>query len=321
MAFAIPAISRPIDPDTITRGQVIADVGGKIGDVARHVCQAPELFGYSRSASGTLNGRLDVSRLIRSFGNAGVSAQIRGTTEGWRGVLQRDAAGAHNVSTQCAEHVFSLMWQTFALSRSADVKPHPSTRPKLPPRKPPAVDPPVTKPKVLSVLDPSPVEWKPAPAGMQVMVTAVSVEPPLPPGSNDTNIVVTFQGASREGLSLLLSNDGKRAGSVSSAMLELKNGSQFVQTPLTLVQNRTEPFILGDSRPVFVAPNENKSVVGFIVPLPDLFYPSSDGPCTVIYTVIDYTGKLRGGRSEFTCPLVIPALNFTLSISKSPTEN
>lgn len=159
-----------------------------IAKVAKDLCARPNLYGYTRRVSGQVEGRLDVTKLLRNLLNAGVSAQAKGEGNSWSGVVQRDATAALRDSNQCASAMFSLMFNHFYVQQAGPLvarsSPPPSKKPPTGKRagssslKPsPKLDPPLAPPVKAS---PN-VESSVLPSSRQNLPTASESKPPSPP--------------------------------------------------------------------------------------------------------------------------------------------
>lgn len=80
-----------------------------ISDIASRTCESPQTEGWVWNANGKAGANVDVDRLKRFLGAAGISLDGGAGYSRWRGGLQRDVGSALASRNDCAAKVFVAM--------------------------------------------------------------------------------------------------------------------------------------------------------------------------------------------------------------------
>jgi hypothetical protein len=92
-----------------------------LAKVAKDLCFRPELYGYTRSANGEVNGRLEVPLLAKRLIDLGVSAQVKAGAAGWKNVPQNQLAASISDYRHCATQALSILVQAYTQRTAASV--------------------------------------------------------------------------------------------------------------------------------------------------------------------------------------------------------
>jgi hypothetical protein len=97
-----------------------------LAKIAQDICVKPELYGFTRSASGEVDGQFNVPKIMKRFVDLGLNAQVRASAGDWRGVPQNEMAGSLSDYRQCAEKMMTILTQVYATPpRAAAPAPEP----------------------------------------------------------------------------------------------------------------------------------------------------------------------------------------------------
>lgn len=84
-----------------------------VRDVAKDLCAAPANYGYRRSATGVVVGKVDVAVLVKRLAKLGLTAKANVSKQEWSGVLQQQLAANLVDYRRCTQNVFKTLMQNF----------------------------------------------------------------------------------------------------------------------------------------------------------------------------------------------------------------
>ena len=100
---------------------------GKVIGLAASICKDPPTYGYAISGGGEISGKAEVSKILKSLADAGVSGSLKGNVTYWKGVSQNQVAGALTARNSCVLDATRYLFSQFTFYSVNDGRsvPHP----------------------------------------------------------------------------------------------------------------------------------------------------------------------------------------------------